>query len=141
MTRSMNAMVQVVGEDSTRHKRLAELMEETHLCLGIPYASHRGPLPPLIPLTPADIEPPAVLSNMPPPPLQAMEAPTPAPVNPQGQEFPTSPLMDAAEDSACFMPATPHPPQKATHVERDDGLAPLPLPRPLATFNTPHVIG
>ena len=47
MTRSMNAMVQVVGEDSTWHKRLTELMEETHLCLGIPYASH--PCPPSFP--------------------------------------------------------------------------------------------
>ena len=52
-----------------------------------------------------------------------------------------SPLMDAAEDSARFTPAMPHTPQKATHAERDDGLAPLPLPRPLATFNTPCVIG
>ena len=76
---------------------------------------------------------------MPPPPLQAMEAPTPDPVNPQGQECPMLSLMDAAEDSACFTPEMPHTPQKATHAECDNGLAPL--PHPLATFNTPRVIG
>ena len=37
MTRSMNAMVQGVGEDYAKHKHLVELMEEAHLCLGIPF--------------------------------------------------------------------------------------------------------
>ena len=43
-TRSIGSMVQVVRDDNAKHKRLAELMEETHLCLGIPYTPHQGPL-------------------------------------------------------------------------------------------------
>ena len=139
-TRSMGAMVQVVGDDNAKHKRLAELMEETHLCLGIPYKSYQDPLPPTSSdLPPADIQPPAVCSNAPPPP-EVPRLSSPAEV-----------VFHAAQDSDSDLPlppsATPHTPvTSTTHAEDDDGLAllPLPLPRPsgsLSMANTPRVVG
>lgn len=106
-TRSIGSMVQVVGDDNAKHKRLAELMEETHLCLGIPYTPHQGPLCPATTRLPSvDIEPPAKSSNLPPP-----------------QEFPTSaapaePVVGATDewdmDLPLPPPATPRTPRTIT---------------------------
>ena len=64
MTQSMGAMVQVVGDDNAKHRHLAELMEEVHLCLGIPF---QNPLPPAYTLLPpGDIECLAISLDMPP---------------------------------------------------------------------------
>lgn len=64
MTRSTDAMVQIIGEDSAKRRRLVELMEETHMCLGIPFPAHDAVLPPLSALvpSPAAILPPPNLS-------------------------------------------------------------------------------
>ena len=139
-TRSMGAMVQVVGDDNAKHKRLVELMEEMHLCLGIPYKSYKDPLPPASSdLPPVDIQPPAVCSNTLPP-LEVPRLGAPAKV-----------VFHAAQDLDLDLPlppsATPHTPvTSTTHVEDDDGLALLPLPLPcpsgsLSMANTPRVIG
>lgn len=133
MTRSMNSMVQVVGEDTTKHKRLAELMEETHLCLGIPYTPYHGPLPPAPTLLPpADIQPPAVSSTIQPSPHEGMEVFTAAPVDGPSQEVPTSigltdSLMDEAEDLAGLPSPRPHTPKKDT-TQAEQASLPLPLP-------------
>ena len=118
--RSIGSMVQVVRDDNAKHKRLAELMEETHLCLGIPYTPHQGPLRPAATLLPsADIQPPAKSSNLPPP----QELPTSA--------TPAEPVVSVADewdsDLPLPPPATPHTPRTSTtHVQGNGGLTSLP---------------
>ena len=74
MTRSMGTMVQVMGDDNAKYRHLAELMEEVHLCLGIPF---QNPLPSAHTfLPPVDIKPLAILRDT--PPLQVPMATSPA---------------------------------------------------------------
>jgi hypothetical protein len=94
MTRSMNAMVQVVGEDHAKHKRLVELMEETHLCLGIPFPGHEAPFPPAPMPVPGDLSPP---SNVPPAFLEGMAI----------VHQPPRDLVDPEETSPADHPSTP----------------------------------
>ena len=133
-------MVQVVRDDNAKHKRLAELMEETHLCLGIPYTPHQGPLCPAATLLPsADIQPLAKSSNLPPP----QELPTSA--------SPAKPVVGATNewdsDLPLPPPATPHTPQTSTtHVQGNGGLTLLPPSLPhratsLSMAITPHIMG
>lgn len=130
MTRSMNAMVQVVGEDHAKHKRLVELMEEAHLCLGIPFPGWEAPFPPALTPAPGDLPPP---SDVPPAFLEGMAI----------VRQPASNLVDPEETSPANHPSTPPlrpsaiprtPPNDTDAGEEEDGevtgadLGNLPLP-------------
>ena len=145
MTRLMNGMVQVVGEDNAKHKRLAELMEEAHLSLGVPFTRYDAPFPPPpIPLPPAHI-PPAFLEGM-------DILPSPAPVNldpKQGQDVIATSMVPAEPLPSQLTPIPDTSPKGTNGKETEDGeitgdeSGPLPpLPRrsgSMSVTNTPRV--
>jgi hypothetical protein len=138
MTRSMNAMVQVAGEDNAKHKRLVELMEETHLCLGIPFPGHEAPLPPAPTRFPGlDIPPPVAPDYVPAAFFEGMEIvpkPPHPPVDFDRQKPDTT--MGLADLPADPFPSrlTPIPRTPPKDKDREDGgiagddPGPLPLP-------------
>ena len=139
-TRSIGSMVQVIGDNNTKHRCLVQLMEETHLCLGIPYTPHQGPLCPATILLPsADIQPPAKFSNLPPP--QEL----------QTSAAPAKPVVGATDDSDSDLPfpspEMPHTQRTSTtHAQDNDGLTSLPPNLPccatsLSMAITPCVMG
>ena len=145
MTRLMNGMVQVVGEDNAKHKRLAELMEEAHLSLSVPFTRYDAPFPPPpIPLPPAHI-PPAFLEGM-------DILPSPAPVNldpKQGQDVIAISMVPAEPLPSQLTPIPDTSPKGTNGKETEDGeitgdeSGPLPpLPRrsgSMSVTNTPRV--